>query len=81
MFRLPVPVVAVSSQEATCQRLQFSSGVCPVHEADHHEDWSSYVKKWVSNHGLSGDMVILAEGPSRKHPEANHRMEVIDLGH
>ena len=79
-LRLPVPVVAVSSQEATCQRLQFSSGVCPVHEADHPEDWTSYVKKWVSDHGLSGDMVILAEGPSRKHPEANHRMEVIDLG-
>jgi pyruvate kinase len=66
--------------EATCQRLQFSSGVCPVHETDHPEDWSAYVKKWVSDHGLSGDMVILAEGPSTKHPEANHRMEVIDLG-
>ena len=80
VFRLPVPVVAVSSQEATCQRLQFSSGVCPVHETYHPEDWSAYVKKWVSDHGLSGDMVILAEGPSTKHPEANHRMEVIDLG-
>ena len=78
-FRLPVPVVAVSSQEATCQRLQFSSGVCPVHEADHPEDWFTYVKKWVSDHGQPGDMVILAEGPSTKHPEANHRMEVIDL--
>ena len=76
----PCRIVAVSSQEATCQRLQFSSGVCPVHETDHPEDWSAYVKKWVSDHGLSGDMVILAEGPSRKHPEANHRMEVIDLG-
>jgi pyruvate kinase len=79
-FRLPVPIIAVSSQESTCQRLQFSSGVCPVHETDHPEDWSAYVKKWVSDHGLTGDMVILAEGPSTKHPEANHRMEVIDLG-
>ena len=78
-FRLPVPVVAVSSQEATCQRLQFSSGVWPVHEKDHPEDWVPYVKKWVSEHGLTGDLVILAEGPSTKHPEANHRMEVIDL--
>ncbi len=78
-FRLPVPIVAVSSQESTCQRLQFSSGVCPVHDPDHPEDWPPYVKKWVSDHGLSGDMVILAQGPSTKHPEANHRMEVIDL--
>ncbi|MRR57292.1 MAG: pyruvate kinase [Deltaproteobacteria bacterium] len=78
-FRLPVPVVAVSSQEATCQRLQFSSGVYPAHEADHPEDWFSYVKKWVSDHDQPGDLVILAEGPSSKHPEANHRIEVIDL--
>ncbi|HET6420474.1 MAG TPA: pyruvate kinase [Geobacteraceae bacterium] len=79
-FRLPVPVVAVSSEETTCQRLQFSSGVCPVYEPDHPEDWSAYVKKWISDHRLSGDMVVLTEGPSRKHPEANHRMEVIELG-
>ncbi len=79
-FRLPVPIIAVSSEETTCQRLQFSSGVCPVYEPDHPDDWSPYVKKWVSDQGLSGDMVILAEGPSRKHPEANHRMEVIELG-
>lgn len=79
-FRLPAPVVAVSSQETTCQRLQFSSGVCPVYETDHPENWASYVKKWVSEHGLSGEVAIVAEGPSTKHPEANHRMEVIDLG-
>jgi pyruvate kinase len=78
-FRLPVWIVAVSSQKATCQLLQFSSGVCPVHEPDHPEDWSAYAGKWVSAHGLSGDLVILTEGPSTKHPEANHRLEVIDL--
>jgi len=78
-FRLPVWIAAVSSQEATCQRLQFSSGVWPIHEPDHPEDWNSYVAKWVSDQGLSGDTVILTEGPSSKHPEANHRMEVIAL--
>ena len=78
-FRLPVWIVAVSSQEMTCQRLQFSSGVQPVHEPDHPEDWNAYAGKWVSGHGLAGDLVILTEGPSTKHPEANYRMEVIDL--
>jgi pyruvate kinase len=78
-FRLPVWIAAVSSQEATCQRLQFSSGVCPVHEPDHPEDWNTYAGKWVSDYGLSGDLVLLTEGPSRKHPEGNYRMEVIDL--
>lgn len=78
-FRLPVPVVAVSSRESTCRHLQFSSGVCPVHETDHPENWSLYVKKWIADYGLAGDVAIVTEGPSTKHPEANHRMEVIDL--
>ena len=78
-FRLPVWIVAVSSQESTCQRLQFSSGVQPVYEPDHPEDWNAYTGKWVSGHDLAGDLVILTEGPSTKHPEANYRMEVIDL--
>jgi pyruvate kinase len=32
-FRLPVWTVAVSSQEATCRQLQFSSGIYPMHES------------------------------------------------
>ena len=28
---------------------------------------------------MEGHLVILTEGPSTKHPEANHRMELIDL--
>jgi pyruvate kinase len=78
-FRLPVWIVAVSSQEATYQQLQFSSGVYPVHEAEDPENWNSYVAKWVRDHGLDGNLVILTEGPSPKRPEANHRMEIIDL--
>jgi pyruvate kinase len=78
-FRLPVWIIAVSSQEATCQNLQFSYGVFPVHEEDHPENWKLYVKEWLKGHGMKGDMVILTEGPSKKHPDANHRMEIIDL--
>ncbi len=78
-FRLPIWVVAVSSHEATCQQLQLSSGVYPVHEPQSPEDWKAYVKGWAGDHGLPGDLVVLPEGPSSKHPEANHRMEIIDL--
>jgi len=78
-FRLPVWIAAVSSQEATCQQLQFTSGVFPIHEADHPEDWNSYAQQWVTVNGLAGDLVILTEGPSTKRPEANHRMEIIEL--
>ena len=78
-FRLPVWIIAVSSEEATCQNLQFSFGVYPVCEKDHPEKWKPYVKEWLERLGLQGDIVVLTEGPSRKHPDTNHRMEVIDL--
>ena len=78
-FRLPVWIAAVSSQEATCQRLQFTYGVYPVHEPVHPDDWRRYVRDWLSSHDLEGNIVVLAEGPSSRHPEANHRVEVIDL--
>jgi pyruvate kinase len=78
-FRLPVWITAISRLETTCQRLQFSSGVYPLYESDHPDDWKVYVKQWLEEHDLKGDLVILTEGPSSKHPEANHRMEIIEL--
>jgi pyruvate kinase len=78
-LRPPVWIVAVSSQEATCQALQFSYGVHPVYEKEYPEDWTAYVRKWVGDHRLEGQLVILTEGPSDKHPEANHRMELVEV--
>jgi pyruvate kinase len=79
-FRLPVWIIGVSSQENTCQRLQFSYGVYPVHELEHPEDWKSFIREWLRTHEVEGNIVVLTEGPSPKHPEANNRMEIIDLG-
>jgi pyruvate kinase len=78
-FRLPVWITAVSSSEATCQRLQYSYGVYPMHESDHPDDWKGYARKWLQDHEVAGNLVVLTEGPSAKHPGANHRMEIIDL--
>ena len=78
-FRLPVWIVGVSSREATCQKLQFSYGVYPVREEDHPENWRAYIRTWLGGHGVRGDFAILTEGPSLRHPGANHRMEIIDL--
>ena len=78
-FKLPVWIAAVSSQESTCQGLQFSYGVYPVHEPEHPEDWRGFARQWLQKHGVEGDLVILTEGPSARHPEANNRMEIIDL--
>jgi pyruvate kinase len=78
-FRPPVWITAVSPYEVTCQRLQFSYGVYPIHEPDPPEDWNSYAGDWLRTHGIEGTLVVLTEGPSAKHPKANHRMEIIDL--
>jgi pyruvate kinase len=78
-FRLPVWITAVSSLESTCQRLQFSYGVCPVNEPYHPEDWKEFARKVLRLQGAEGNLVILTEGPSAKHPDANNRIELIDL--
>ncbi len=78
-FRLPVWITAVSSQETTCQRLQFSYGVYPQFEPDHPENWNAYIRDWLHAHDVKGSLVVLTEGPSGKHPETNNRMEIIDL--
>ncbi|MCX5844147.1 MAG: pyruvate kinase [Deltaproteobacteria bacterium] len=78
-FRTPVWIVAVSSSDQTCQNLVFSSGVYPVYEPDHPDDWNTYVREWVARHELKGDIAVLTEGPSSKYPDANHRIEIIDL--
>jgi pyruvate kinase len=78
-FRPPVWIATLSSQESTCQKLQFSYGVYPVHEPEHPEDWKSYIHGWMHDYEVDGDLAVLTEGPSTKHPEANNRMEIIDL--
>lgn len=78
-FRFPMWITAVSTQAITCQQLQFSYGVFPLHEPDHPEDWNSFARNWLEANGIEGSLVVLTEGPSSKHPEANHRMEIIDI--
>ncbi|MEW6488989.1 MAG: pyruvate kinase [Thermodesulfobacteriota bacterium] len=78
-FRLPVWITAVSSSETTCAGLQFSYGVWPVRTPDHPDDWNDFARTWVRGHGLPGDLAIVTEGPSRRHPDANNRMELLDL--
>jgi pyruvate kinase len=79
LFRMPVWVAAVSSQQQTCQNLAFSFGVYPTFETDHPDDWEVYARNWLASHQLAGDLAIVTEGPSRKHPGAHNRMEIIDL--
>lgn len=78
-FRLPMWITAVSALKSTCQNLQFSYGIQPVHAPEYPEDWKSFAREWLRDNGVDGDLVVLTEGPSSRHPEANNRMEIIDL--
>ena len=78
-FRMPVWITAVSPNYETCQKLQFSYGVFPVHEPEYPGDWNAYAKEWVKAHQLKGSIALLTEGPSPRNPHANHRMELIQL--
>jgi pyruvate kinase len=78
-FRLPVWIMAVSPSNETCQNLQFSYGVYSFHDPEYPGDWKAYTKELVKAHQLKGDIALLTEGPSPRNPDANHRMELIDL--
>jgi pyruvate kinase len=78
-FKLPVWITAVSRHESSCQGLAFSCGVFPVHEPQPPVDWKPFARKWVKAHKIKGNIVVLTEGPSERNPEANNRMELIDL--
>jgi pyruvate kinase len=78
-FRAPAWIVAISSQETVCQGLQFSYGVYPACETNAPEDWKGYIRQWLKRNGVEGNLVLLTAGPSTKYPEANHRLEIIDL--
>jgi pyruvate kinase len=78
-FRLPVWITAVSSEERICQQLIFSYGIYPVYEPDPPDDWNEFAREWLKSHRVAGDLVVLSTGPSPKHPEANNRIEMIDL--
>lgn len=78
-YRLPVWILAVSSQKKTCQELIFSYGIVPIHEPDHPNHWRQWIRTSLQLHGIEGDWAILTEGPSAKYPDRNDRMEIIDL--
>jgi pyruvate kinase len=79
IFRLPVWIIGLCSSQKTCQGLVFSSGVYPVLSEEHPKDYTLFVKTWLKEHEIQGDIAVLTEGPSSRHPETNHRMEIIEL--
>lgn len=78
-FRLPVWVTALSPYESTCQALQFSYGVQPVHVEEDRPDWNAFARSWLESQGISEGVALLTQGPSNRNPCGNHRMEILEL--
>lgn len=77
----PTPwIVAFSRGRAICQGLVFSYGVHPVEVSEEPEDWSGFARRWLRDSGVKGDLAMLVAGPSERHPDANHRLEILSLG-
>ncbi len=78
-YRLPVWITAFSSEESTCQALQFSYGVFPVKADKDLPEWTPFLREWFKEQQVIEGFAILAQGPSAEHPLTNHRMGFIDL--
>lgn len=72
-------VFAPSGNPAVCQGLAFSYGVHPIDLSEDPEDWRELATRWLAEHGLSAERVMLVAGPSRQNPNANHRLELLRL--
>lgn len=72
-------LIAPSPDHAVCQRLAFSYGVHPVENADEDSDWREFVEHWLREKHVTAARVLLIAGPSSRHPQANHRIELIRL--
>ncbi|WP_456447890.1 pyruvate kinase [Thiolapillus sp.] len=78
-YRLPVWITAFSTDQATCQNLQFSRGVHPVHVEKEYPDWTPFCRDWLREQGYRSGVAVLTQGPSPDNPEATHRMEIAVL--
>lgn len=78
-FHLDSWVIAFSPRLSTCHELQFSYGVIAFYTGREYGDWNEFVKKWLHEQGMNSGIALLTQGPSPQNPEANHKIEIIEL--
>ena len=62
------------------RRLQFSYGIEPLLLEPLPTEWAAFAREWIRSEGLPGRLALLIEGPCTGRPQANHRMEILELG-
>jgi len=78
-FKPPVWIIAPSSDSAACQNLTFSYAVYSINLAEEPDDWREWIARWVREHGITAERVMLVAGPSPRNPKANYRIELMRL--
>jgi pyruvate kinase len=78
-YRLPAWITAFSTDEATCQALQFSYGVQPIKVEKDLQDWGPFTCRWLREQGFESGLVILTQGPSLENPGASYNLQIADL--
>jgi pyruvate kinase len=78
-FRLPVWIAAPTDSADVVRHLQFSYGIEPIFMERLPAEWTAVARDWVQAEGLSGPVALLVQGPSPGNPQANHRMEILQL--
>ena len=78
-YRLPTWITAFSTEQVTCQSLQFSYGVYPVHVVEEYTDWGPFCCEWLHSQGFAAGVAVLTQGPSPENPHASHSMMIADL--
>jgi pyruvate kinase len=84
-FRMAAWIVAPSQSLSTCQRLQFSYGVYPVHvptpeTLNQRDKRRSLIGAWLRRHEIDEGLVLLVERDSSFSARDTKRIDIIDLG-
>ena len=78
-LRLPVWILAPTTQAHAVHWLAFSYGVQPLRVDASLTDWSRFTQEQTEALRLQGDVALLVQGPSPHRPDANHSIEIVPL--
>jgi predicted RNase H-like HicB family nuclease len=79
MVYAPTREEAMARVEALALRLladRLERGEAVPDEPDH---WNDYVRRRLPVDSAGRGLILLTTGPSSKHPEANYRLEIVDV--
>jgi pyruvate kinase len=78
-YRLPCWVLAISPNAATCQRLNFASGVFPIEMSDDGLSWEPVAEAALNRNGITEGLAVITHRWRRGRTVASNRIEILDL--